>query len=161
MKVYLAGPYRARAAIKECADNLTAIGFTVEARWLDGDHQGAPDAATDAPIEDRQRWAREDLADIDQADVLVAFTSAGAWALDGTRSPVPSNYGASGGRHIETGYALAHQTPVVLIGQPENVFHWLDAITTCADWHEAVVFLAAMLVDHERNLPRAAEAVAR
>jgi nucleoside 2-deoxyribosyltransferase len=146
IKVYLAGPYRARTILKDCADELDRIGYTVVCRWLDGDHEGAPDAAADAPVEDRQRWAREDLQDVDACGVLVAFTA-----------DAVGKAGASGGRHIETGYALARNKTVVLVGEPENVFHWLPQVNRVPDWHAAVVLLARLLVNHEHGQPRAVE----
>lgn len=152
MKVYLAGPYRSRAQLQRCAAELEQVGYTPCARWLEGDHEGAPDAATDALLADRQRWAREDLADVHEAAVVVAFTASAAWYMSPAHTgAVPVNFGASGGRHIETGYALRTGKHVVLVGQPENVFHWLPGITRVGDWHEALVHLAAYLVEHERE----------
>lgn len=157
MIVYLAGPYRARAQLQRCAADLERIGFTVRARWLDGEHEGAPDAANDAAPADRERWAREDLADVAQCNVLVAFTARAAWdlALTTTSRP-PAEFGASGGRHIETGYALARLKTVVLVGHPENVFHWLPQVNRVTDWHEALVLLASVLVHQERDRATAA-----
>lgn len=156
MKAYIAGPYRARTDLQRCADELRYVGFTVTARWLDGDHEGAPDAAVGEALADRQRWAAEDLLDVAAADVLVAFTSQAAWDLSfvtGDGGTVPAGYGASGGRHVETGYALALGKHVVLVGEPENVFH--SRLTSCEDWHDAVVHLAAMLVERvgDRMVP--------
>jgi hypothetical protein len=157
MRVYLAGPYRSREALRVCGEQLTAIGYQVTARWLCGDHDGAPDAATDEPLADRQRWAREDCQDIEAADVVVVFTANAAWQLTYPNSNgrlAAIGFGASGGRHVETGYALANGATVLLVGEPENVFHWLPGITRCEDWHQAVIWLAAHLVEHERSAPR-------
>lgn len=144
MKVYLAGPYAAREALARCAAELEKVGYTVRARWLDGTHEVVADEAAATP-QDRERWAREDLQDVSAVDVLVAFTQAA--------SGCPRDKGLSGGRHIETGYALALNKRVVLVGDPENVFHSLNGITKVADWHEALILLAAELVSHERNRP--------
>ena len=161
MRVYIAGPYRARIALQHCAAEAERIGYTSTARWLTGDHEGQPDAATDAPVTDRERWAREDLADIDKATVMIAFTAEAARALPHVGIAYPPDnaaFGASGGRHIETGYAIANGKTVVLVGEPENVFHWMPSIKRAETWHDATLWLARHLVDTERHAPRAVPA---
>lgn len=150
--VYLAGPYAARDRLAEYGEQLTRVGYILKARWLTRDAETQPEgAATEAPLDDRRRWASEDLEDITRADMLVAFTAA---AVD-----LPPGFGTSGGRHVETGYALGIGRPVVLVGEPENVFHWLPRVTRVPDWHEALIELSAQLVASERGKPRAPRAV--
>ncbi len=148
MKVYLAAPYGSRDAIRQYADQLTRIGFKVTSTWLDETHdinEGTQGAAADLPDAQVDKHARDDMRDIDRSDLLVLFTAASVGAEGG------------GGRHVETGYALAKIGPryVIVVGEPENVFHRLTSVTCVPDWHEAVVELSARLVEHERAQPQA------
>ncbi len=144
--IYLAGPYSSRDLLAGYRDELIRVGYKVRARWLDGAHETDLGVDVETPLADRQRWAREDLADVNECDVLVAFTSA---AVGGG--------GHSGGRHVETGYALGcRNKQVILVGEPENVFHWLPQVTRVPDWYEALIELSSRLVRYEREAPRAA-----
>jgi nucleoside 2-deoxyribosyltransferase len=113
MWLYFAGRYGRREELKRYAGELRAMGITVTSRWLDGAHEddnGTPEEA--------ERFAIEDLKDLDVADVLVAFTeSPGA---------VPNR--ARGGRHVEFGYALAKGKQVCVVGHRENVFCYLPDV---------------------------------
>lgn len=147
MKVYLAAPYAAREAIRPRAEELTRIGFKVTASWLGETHEihgGTTGAATDLPDAQVAVHAATDLRDIDGSDLLVAFT-AKALGTDG----------GSGGRHVETGYAIAKGMPVLVVGEPENVFHrYPRACSVVPNWHEALIDLSARLVSSERERPR-------
>lgn len=147
--VYLAGPYASRERLLDHSAELVRIGYKVSARWLDGSH-GTPDGV-EPTIEQQADWAQMDLDDIRKSDLLIAFTAAAAG--------VPTQ-GVSGGRHVETGYALGQHKTVLLVGEPENVFHWLRVVTILPNWHEALIELSARLVQHERGTPRAVEDVA-
>lgn len=150
--VYLAGPYSSRDILRDYREQLTRVGYKVRARWLDGGHEVAenPTVEAEADSAERARWAHEDLEDVRACNMLIAFTSA---AVGGGHA------GVSGGRHIETGYALGQHKYVMLVGEPENVFHWLPGVQRVPDWHEALIELAAQLVEYERDVPRAAESV--
>ncbi|GAA5154684.1 hypothetical protein GCM10023340_38660 [Nocardioides marinquilinus] len=139
MRVYIAAPYAVRDTIKRLSADLWRIGFTVTSTWLDEAHEinaGTEGAATALDDDAVSAHARQDMADIDRSDVLVLYTAKACGAEGG------------GGRHIETGYALARDVPVIVIGEPENVFHRLGAprVTVVPSWHEAVVELAHRLV---------------
>ena len=99
MKVYIACPYPLRAYAISTMASLEARGHVVTSRWLK-----APDELSD-------QCAREDLADVAAADVLLALNPA-CWEERGT-----------GGRHVELGYALALGKRVVLVGKRSNIFH--------------------------------------
>lgn len=121
MRAYLAAPYGAREQVAEHARELVHLGIDVTASWLDEKHEinaGTTGAATALDPEEVARHAATDLDDIARCDVLVLFT---ARSLGFDPAEV-----ASGGRHVETGYALAKNIPVIVIGEPENVFHRLD-----------------------------------
>ena len=80
-----------------------------------------PDATTDTiEVEEMwQRWALQDLSEVAQADLMIAFTD-GQWAR--------------GGRHVELGYALALGIPVALVGPKEHIFHSHPLVTQFQDW---------------------------
>lgn len=151
MKAYLAAPYAARDIVREYADELRSIGYTITSSWLDEKHEinsGTTGAATSLDDAQVAAHAHQDLIDIHKADVVVLFTAAAFAHLDGGTS-------TSGGRHVETGYAIALDLPVLVVGEPENVFHRLGAsVQLVSDWHAAVLDLAGRLVDHERDQAR-------
>jgi nucleoside 2-deoxyribosyltransferase len=147
MNVYLAAPYAVRDVVRGLAAELTRVGFTVTSTWLEEKHEitdGTQKAAADLSDEQVATHARQDFQDIDRSNLFVLFTAAACGAEGG------------GGRHVETGYALAQGVPVIVIGEPENVFHRLGAkrVTLVANWHEAVLEASARLVSRERNAPR-------
>ena len=57
-----------------------------------------------------------DLNDVVRSDLLILFTAAFVGIEGG------------GGRHVETGWALAHGVPIIVVGQPENVFHRMKVV---------------------------------
>lgn len=141
MRVYLAGPYAKREQLRAYGEELTRVGFTVCSSWLEETHEinaGTVDSAAELTDEAVDKHAVEDLVDVQRSDLLVVFT---AKSLGLTRDEA-----FSGGRHVETGYALALGKPVVVVGDPENVFHRLSRVTVVPTWHEAVLELSARLV---------------
>jgi hypothetical protein len=138
---YLAAPYSARPVAARLAGDLEQIGYTVVSSW----HQGAPPPSDVVPTPDQLRdAAARCLTDLRRADVLVLLT----WDVAGG---LPLLGIDSGGRHVETGYALALAKDVHVVGGPENVFHhWTSGPRTRggtlhvhADWHAACLALAA------------------
>lgn len=140
MKAYVAGPFPARQTIACRANDLEIIGYTVRAPWLHGD--GAPGPCMDRSEVDRARWAREDLEDVAACDVFVMFLplAVGMASMDAA--------GHTGGRHIETGYALAHRKHVVIVGGTENVFHSHPGAAVIGGWPDALTHLAAWRAQH-------------
>lgn len=115
MKVYLAGAYAAREQLKEIAGVFEAAGHRVTSRWLEATHEIAPGTVGVAPDHDDQlvyQHASEDFQDIRKAEALVVFVP-GPGVLMGN----------TGGRHVETGFALARGKIVVVVGVAENIFH--------------------------------------
>lgn len=83
---------------------LESLGHVITSRWLTQlDENG-------------DEWARNDLADVDAADVLLAM------------NPVDWERGGTGGRHVELGYAIAREKQVVLWGRRSNIFHHLSSV---------------------------------
>lgn len=107
LNIYLAGRYGRRLEIKGYADQLRAAGHTVTSRWLDSEHAAFDAAPTWEQMLD---WAENDLSDINDADVFVAFTES------------PDSPFARGGRHVEFGYALATGKYMIVVGPCENIF---------------------------------------
>lgn len=106
-EVYLSAAMPRAAYMRTCADALHARGLRSVSSWLH--------APTDEATEEAQAQAAvQDELDMDRAGLFLAFTEGpGQW---------------TGGRHVELGYALAHAKTIVVIGPPENVFHFHPAI---------------------------------
>lgn len=114
ISVYIAAPYPCREEATTLAARLAAYGVTCTARWItDG-----------ASAELNDEWARNDLADVLAADCLIAINTP-AWSDKG-----------SGGRHVEYGYALAHQKPIILYGQRTHIFHHLSTVVRVDSFQE-------------------------
>lgn len=104
MKVYTAASWAIRDKIRAATRDLTAAGFSPTARWVTGH---------DKFVNPHHFYAREDLEDVDSADLVLVFTEA------------PST---TGGLHVETGYALAKRKIVVVIGERTNLFQHLPEV---------------------------------
>lgn len=146
--VYLAGPYAARARLNAYAEDLRGMLVDVTASWLDETHDITPgtlDAATDLSDAEVAHHAATDLEDIANADLLVLITADVAG--------VPG--ASSGGRHVETGVAIANGIPVLVVGQPENVFHRLgpgERVWITPTWESALARIAAHEAGHPKRL---------
>lgn len=152
MKVYLSAPFITRERMVANAAELTRMGLEVVSRWINSSGPMMTGPASAAPDEQIATEAAEDFADIQRADVVVAF-SGSAFTIHGPDAGKVSTL-HSGGRHIEVGYALARNKPVIVVGEPENIFH-RACCTVVPNWHEAVLELAHR--EHER-LSRTASA---
>ena len=126
MIYYLAASYSRRAEIKAYADQIEALGFDVSSRWLIGEHEAKDKIAT--PRE-WWAWAKDDLADIDLADALIAFTE-------------PQGNAGRGGRHFEWGYAVAKGKKLITVGPCESMFYTL-ATENYRTWERCYDELAA------------------
>lgn len=143
--VYLAARYSRRLELVGYREELTARGFHVPARWLNGSHQldnsGRPIGETGelmfengsaAADHYRAKFALDDYEDVVTSSLLVAFTE----------TPRSNDAGAGrGGRHVELGIALGLRIPVAVIGPRENVFCWLPQVRHFEAWPE---FLAGL-----------------
>lgn len=109
MQVYIAAPYPEREAAIQVMQRLEAAGFGVTSTWLK-EHDELAD-----------KYARLDLDDILRSDAVVAL------------NPTVYQNAGTGGRHVEFGYALALNRPIVLVGERSNIFHYLDDIDVCSE----------------------------
>jgi hypothetical protein len=133
--VYLSARYDRRSELAHYADDLEAIGYEVQARWLTNE-----DISVDplSPIDEQQRiygeLAKEDVDDVMAADLVLCFTE----------NPEKTGY-TRGGRHVELGIALGQGKVIFLVGPRENVFHWLPGVVHYPDWISARADLSALL----------------
>lgn len=143
MKIYLASAYCGRDLLRRLAVDFHEAGHDHTSRWLAATHAITP-ATEGAALGHDEAYTRqhvaEDFADIDEADAVVMFTPSALLALDPS---LGSGVLGSGGRHIETGYALAHGKPVIVVGEPENIFH-RGACTVVPDVQAAVDVLSGL-----------------
>lgn len=157
-KIYLASRYSRREELCVYREQLRQLGYTVQARWLDGEHQLANDGTPigengEALVEGtlrsgerlseneqseraaklRAKFATDDWEDVNAAEIVISFTEP------------PRSTANRGGRHVEFGIGLAKGTRSIVIGHRENIFHWLPQVEFFATWEEAKSELAEEL----------------
>lgn len=128
MRAYLAARYSRRRELLAYANDLRFVGWTVTSRWLDGTHEASDVAPTAAQ---QAEWAKVDLSDIDEADVMVCFTE----------GPGEQPGRARGGRHVEFGYAFANRMEIHIVGPVENIFYGLPWLVVHETWPECLRYL--------------------
>lgn len=131
LKVYLAARFSRFDELNVYKAGLAKLDVEVTSRWLNGGHEWVGTDDDVIPVERNAEFAQEDLDDVDEADVLICFTES---ARSGP---------ARGGRHVEFGWALAKQKPIIVVGHRENVFYCLPQVQYCATWGEALEYLQA------------------
>ena len=132
MNIYLAARYSRRSELCVYRDDLRFRGHNVTSRWLDGTHEARDgNILADEEADLARSAADHDLADVEDADVLIFFSE---------REAV-----SRGGRHVEFGYALAMARltgyPLYVVGPVENIFHRLPGVEVFATWPEALAAL--------------------
>lgn len=132
MRIYLAARYSRREELNGYADELRNEGFTVDARWLLGEHKWNPLAAEveaaefSVPLVAR-RFALDDVEDLLKSDIVISFTE-----------PTRAVSSSRGGRHVEFGLAYAWRKKLYLVGPRENVFHTLPGVLIYSRWDEGI-----------------------
>jgi len=106
MSFYIAS--KSQVVARKWKEILESEGYDIVARWID-----EYDFGSGPPYDDikRSENAVADEEDIRAADALI-FRS----EPDGVR--------VAGGKHVETGIAIALHKQVYVIGPKENIFHW-------------------------------------
>jgi len=130
MQVYIAGQYARKLEFREYAAQCRQQGITVGARWLD-ESEAPTIGLNDNSDEKLAHYGQRDYQDIQDCDIFVFF------AEPNTNQP------PRGGRHVEFGMAVQLRRPIVVIGQPENIFHylpWLD-VEFFDNWNSALAYL--------------------
>lgn len=151
MRIYLAARYSRRLELCGYRDQLHAAGHTVQAVWLDGEHQisdtgtpigesgealveGDDGSRTERAAALRSKFAQDDFRDVVMCELLIAFTEP------------PRVANSRGGRHVELGIALGQMKRVWIVGPRENIFCWLDDVRQFDTWGECLGFLNAPIV---------------
>lgn len=106
-RAYLAASWGRRAELCGYREALWGQNIHVTSRWIDEAGDGLPPGNMRCLVA-----AQRDLQDIREADFVLFFTDP------------PGQSTSRGGRHTELGYALALGKPVIVIGEPENIFQY-------------------------------------
>lgn len=147
MKVYLAARFRDRAWLKtDIIPQLQEIGIEVTSRWInyldnpDNEHTyvavNSEELSAAEKRTKRGEWSRIDLDDIEDADLLIAFTRPSREEGSPTR----------GGRHFEAGYAYGLGLPVIAVGPSEHNFYDLPDINMFETWNDCFQSLRASII---------------
>lgn len=106
MKIYLAGPWARREAVRDAAKQLETAGHEITSRWLHA-HAGPPNDAAGLTHSDEhiRNEALDDVADVLRADVFVIL-----------------NLEKSEGKAFEMGVAYMASKPIICVGQRFNIF---------------------------------------
>ncbi len=124
MLIYLAARFSRRFELQGVRADLARAGHQVTSRWID-QRRDATDTAEAAAV------AHRDIADIELADCLIAFSE----------SP-RSGLSTRGGRHVEMGIAIGLDKRVIVVGPVENVFFSLPEIEVFPTWPAALAALS-------------------
>src|SRR5688572_17944517 len=95
-RYYLAASYSRRLEMQAAAATIRAAGAFVTSTWHDGHHERRGSSDFDQDPSEMALWAKEDVYDLERANVLLSFTE-----------PEQSHRRKRGGRHVEFGMALA------------------------------------------------------
>ena len=115
-KVYIAGPWKRKDEAAAAAAAFDAAGFAITQAWWLYDNNEDPSL-------DLGQCATNDINGVLGAHFLVLL-----------------NLELSEGKAVETGVALITNKCIVLVGEPSNIFHHLEAINKVADIPSAITF---------------------
>ena len=122
MKIFLSSRYGRRDEMLARAAELTRLGHGVVSSWIYGSHESSEveTAADTVPVFKAMPFVIDDLADIQLAQVFIAFTER------------PDSAHARGGRHVEYGIALDRHIKgdlknILIIGPRENIFYCIPS----------------------------------
>lgn len=129
MRIYIAAHSQDKAkALKEC---LEAFGHQVVSRWIISDTKFGQGVAAYSDAE-RRSLAVMDEEDVRACEALVLIAEA-----EGRMVP--------GGKHVETGIAMALRRPIFVVGRRENLFHWHPSVTVLTNENELPTALQSCL----------------
>lgn len=127
MRIFLSASYGRRLELCGYRDELIAMGHEVCARWLDGQANGT---------------LHRDIEDMFEAECFIAFTEHfhAPGATENWRMEVV--LGAELGfvlgvnRSIKQ-FAVREHMRLIVIGNRENVYHWVDYAEHATTWEDA------------------------
>lgn len=129
MRVYLAARYSRKLELREYAKQAEENGIVVGAEWLK-ESESPTSTLEESTPETLTKYALQDISDIIDCDAFVFFSESSTEAF------------VRGGRHVEFGFALALEKPIIIIGKEENIFHYLPFNIEFFDtWESALVYL--------------------
>lgn len=138
MKIYIAASFPMRRIAFELRAALREIGHKVDSRWIDI-AIGYDTQETPTQLHDRLNCnSHVDLQDVADCDEMIVITEG--------RSVEQTT---SGGRHVETGFAMALGKSVVIYGPRENVHHHNEKLIADIFHHEDVLGLLRYYSDDE------------
>lgn len=118
--VYLAAPFGRKLEMREKRDELWKLKQEVRARWIDEDiftSDTTPSSVGEAPSSEYLgTYAEIDFEDAKGCNTFIVFPGVGA------------------GHHTEMGVALRQGSQVIVIGQKNNIFHYLPWVEHYATW---------------------------
>lgn len=129
MRVYLANQFSKKQETAKFAEELRKEGFIITSTWLNEPDADANDSMKSYGDQYLAVAAKVDVYDISSADAFVIFT------VD------PDEMTKRGGRHVETGMAMAMGKKVIVCGPRENIFHHLPEVIVCKNLGEVVYAL--------------------
>lgn len=131
MKIFIASHSQPLAA--ELRDLLLRHGHECTARWIveDTKFHAGHQAYTD---EERRDLSVIDAEDVASSDALVLISEE-----EGRTVP--------GGKHVETGLAIAAGRPVIVVGRRENIFHWHPLVSVVGSADELITRLAQLGIE--------------
>ena len=88
------------------------LGWECTSRWID--EEVVEEVVV--TLEDKKAWAIKAVEDVERCEAIILY------------NPRSVHGSGSGGRHVEFGYAAALGRKLILIGWPENIFHWLPIV---------------------------------
>lgn len=107
MRVYIAAPFTHRWHAEEAAKKFETAGHTITYKWWETN----VDMHGDASSEIKQQIAIEEVAGVLKAEVFVLL-----------------NTSKSEGKAFETGVAFIGSIPIVVVGGPTHIFHFLPRV---------------------------------
>lgn len=124
MRVYLSARFERQEEMQRYSEQLRAEGIEVVSAWTELDSPSS-DGFTGIAVERRALTAMMDVQQLVGANALVLFSDA-------------ANPDPRGGKHVETGIALALSKRILLVGSAENVFHNLPDVEHFPAWPECM-----------------------
>jgi nucleoside 2-deoxyribosyltransferase len=125
MRVYLSARFERQNEMQRYSEQLRTEGIEVVSAWHELDSPSS-DGFSGIARERRAWLAMMDVQQLVGSNVLVSFSDADS--LD-----------PRGGKHVETGIALALGKRLLLVGSAENIFHSLPDVEQFPSWSECFV----------------------